>query len=356
MVISGPLRVFWQLLLVLSVQLYFDSVCCLTPVTGPVKVGNYILSPIGCGTWSWGNVFLWNYKEENDPLLFETFQELTRKGINWFDTADSYGTGKIEGNSEKLLGKFANEISITNSKKLVYATKIAPFPSRLLLGKDTMSEAITKSKERLQRKIDVLQFHWRPIVREEEFIKEFCRNIDEGNAIQLGVSNYGPKTLQKVSAYAIKYGHKIHTNQVQFSLLSRYPLDTGLTDVCDELNIQPIAYSPLALGLLSDKYTIDNLPKGARGLLFREYLPALTPLLSELRSIAKERKKSVSQIALNYCFSKGFLVLVGMNNIEQVRDNLGAVGWNLKSGEIDALEIAAKKCNKQFIQNANQSL
>jgi len=343
------LRVFFQLVVILSIQIW-----CLKPVSGPVQVGNFKLSPMGCGTWSWGNVFLWDYKEEKDPLLFETFQELTRKGVNWYDTADSYGTGKKEGNSEKLLGKFAN--TLNSNKKLVYATKIAPFPTRLLLGKDTMKEAIAESKERLQRKIDILQFHWRPIVREEEFVKEFCRNIDENNAIQLGVSNYGPKTLRQVNTFALKYGHKIHTNQVQFSLLSRYPLDNGLIDVCEELNIQPIAYSPLALGLLSDKYTIDKLPQGARGLIFREYLPALTPLLSELRSIAKERKKSVSQIALNYCFSKGFLVLVGMNTVEQAKDNLGAVGWNLKAAEIEALEIAAKKCKKQFIQNANQSL
>ncbi len=343
------LRVFFQLVVILSIQIW-----CLKPVSGPVQVGNFKLSPMGCGTWSWGNVFLWDYKEEKDPLLFETFQELTRKGVNWYDTADSYGTGKKEGNSEKLLGKFAN--TLNSNKKLVYATKIAPFPTRLLLGKDTMKEAIAESKERLQRKIDILQFHWRPLVREEEFVKEFCRNIDENNAIQLGVSNYGPKSLRQVNTLALKYGQKIHTNQVQFSLISRYPLDNGLMDVCEELNIQPIAYSPLALGLLSDKYTIDKLPQGARGLIFREYLPALTPLLSELRSIAKERKKTVSQIALNYCFSKGFLVLVGMNTVEQVKDNLGAVGWNLKAAEIEALEIAAKKCKKQFIQNANQSL
>ena len=114
---ADPWRVFRQLFVALLVQLCWDSVRCLKPVTGPVQAGNFKLSPIGCGTWSWGNVFLWDYKETNDPLLFETFQELTRKGINWFDTADSYGTGKIEGNSEKLLGKFANEISIPSSKK-----------------------------------------------------------------------------------------------------------------------------------------------------------------------------------------------------------------------------------------------
>ena len=98
-------------------------------------------------------------------------------------------------------------------------------------------------------------------------------------------------------------------------------------ETCSEFGIQPIAYSPLALGLLADKYTFKkyniciiydlitstvipttipcchciyllffSLPGGIRGLLYREYLPALTPLLGELRAVAKERKKTVSQV------------------------------------------------------------
>ena len=83
----------------------------------------------------------------------------------------------------------------------------------------------------------------------------------------------------------------MHTNQVQFSLLSTLPLVSGLTDVCEELDIQPIGYSPLALGLLTDKYTIDKLPNSfARAVLFREYLPSISPLLDVLRDIARVRR------------------------------------------------------------------
>ena len=67
----------------------------------------------------------------------------------------------------------------------------------------------------------------------------------------------------------------------------------------------------------------NSLPKGPRSILFREYLPAITPLLNELRSIAKYRHKTVSQIALNWIIQKGFLVLVGARTIEQAKENIG---------------------------------
>ena len=91
--------------------------------------------------------------------------------------------------------------------------------------------------------------------------------------------------------------HVLTHAQVQFSLLSRYPLTSGLLDACKELGVQPIGYSPLALGLLADKYTEDKLPNGIRGILFREFLPIMRPLLGELREIAKTRRKTVSQVS-----------------------------------------------------------
>lgn len=61
-----------------------------------------------CSTWSWGNKFLWNYSPSQDPQLHDTYQYLVSNGINWFDTADSYGTGAITGRSETLLGQFSS--------------------------------------------------------------------------------------------------------------------------------------------------------------------------------------------------------------------------------------------------------
>jgi pyridoxine 4-dehydrogenase len=78
--------------------------------------------------------------------------------------------------------------------------------------------------------------------------------------------------------------------------MSRYPLTNGLIETSKELGVQLIGYSPLALGLLTDKYSLDNLPSGPRGLLFKEYLPEMDALLNELRDISRFRKKTVAQV------------------------------------------------------------
>ena len=61
---------------------------------------------LGLGTWSWGNKFFWNYEIDNDDELRETFNEALKRGFDFIDTADSYGTGNLKGRSESLLGKF----------------------------------------------------------------------------------------------------------------------------------------------------------------------------------------------------------------------------------------------------------
>jgi pyridoxine 4-dehydrogenase len=107
--------------------------------------------------------------------------------------------------------------------------------------------------------------------------------------------------------------------------------------------------------LLTDKYTVDKLPAGPRGLLFRETLPKIAPLLSELRDVARQRGKTVPQVALNWNLQKGFLLLVGVRSVEQAKENLGALGWRLSPAEETALDVAASKCKVQLVQNSFQT-
>ncbi|KAJ8536933.1 hypothetical protein K7X08_035334 [Anisodus acutangulus] len=74
-----------------------------------VKMGPLTVSPMGFGTWAWGNQLLWGYQDSMDSELQRTFNLAVENGINLFDTADSYGTGRLNGQSEKLLGKFIRE-------------------------------------------------------------------------------------------------------------------------------------------------------------------------------------------------------------------------------------------------------
>ena len=381
----------WLLAVLLLVWVgYFDSYALKPLKTRTVDVGEMKLSTLGVGTWSWGNrfvqqstyassfihrckcshhvlflhSFLWQYSEDDDVALQETFDYLLDAGVNWFDTADSYGTGELKGQSEKLLGKF--DVAYMQKKNLKtskckFATKLAPFPSRI--GSESMYKAGLESIGRLQRSIDIVQLHWPPywvvpqVNRwfEKEYFTAFDRLIKENRAVQIGVSNYGANTMRVAQEVAISCGSKIYTNQVQFSMLSRYPLENGLADACEDLGIQLIGYSPLALGLLSDKYTLTNLPKGPRALLFKEFLPKIQNLLDVLRDIAKKRRKTVSQVVLNWNLQKGFLLLVGVRNVLQAKENLGAVGWALSDGEIMEIDNAARKVKGQLVQNSFQT-
>ena len=98
-------------------------------------------------------------------------------------------------------------------------------------------------------------------------------------------------------AQLARRGVPLASAQVQISLLSWGPQQQELIDTCSELGVTPIAYSPLALGLLTGKYTGGaDVPAGARGRLFRKLLPDIAPLLAELAAVAAARGKSPSQV------------------------------------------------------------
>jgi len=78
---------------------------------------------IGLGTWSWGNKLFWNYQSTNDDDLRETYDEALRRGLDLIDTADSYGTGNLQGRSEFLIGKFLLNTPSARKKRIQVATQ-----------------------------------------------------------------------------------------------------------------------------------------------------------------------------------------------------------------------------------------
>ncbi|KAI3519422.1 hypothetical protein L1887_08521 [Cichorium endivia] len=92
---------------------------------GEGKFGPMTVSPMGFGTWAWGNQLLWGYQESMDTELQQIFNLAVDNGINLFDTADSYGTGKLNGQSEKLLGRFIGEFEGVSIVFLFQLTLVA---------------------------------------------------------------------------------------------------------------------------------------------------------------------------------------------------------------------------------------
>lgn len=112
-----------------------------------VKVGPLSVSPMGLGTWAWGNQLLWGYDESMDAELQEVFNLAVTKGINLFDTADSYGTGKLNGRSELLLGKFIREYPGLQPKSSTISTSLNVFNrfARILLLSKGIKNAMGNS-------------------------------------------------------------------------------------------------------------------------------------------------------------------------------------------------------------------
>eukprot|EP00249_Psilotum_nudum_P005119 c18599_g1_i1 orf=688-1674(-) len=266
-----------------------------------VKVGPLTVSPMGLGTWAWGNKFLWGYEECMDAELQLAFNLAVQMGINLFDTADSYGTGRLNGRSEMLLGRFIREFPGSKKvcKNINIATKFAAYPWRLTPGQ--LVHACKASLRRLQLdQISIGQLHWSAAnyapFQEQALWNGLLKMHEEGLVKAIGVSNYGPKQLLRIHQYLEGRGVPLSSAQAQFSLLSGGTEQMELKSVCDDLGVKLIAYSPLGLGMLTGKYSPTNIPSGPRGLLFSQILPGLEPLLNSLNTIAQGRGKTIAQV------------------------------------------------------------
>jgi pyridoxine 4-dehydrogenase len=324
-----------------------------------MQASQIILPTMGCGTWAWGNRLLWGYDESMDGGLQEVFNLCVSNGVTLFDTGDSYGTGKLNGRSEKLLGKFSSEYQGYNKENICIATKLAAYPWRLT--PNAMVSAGKASAQRLGRNIDLVQMHWSTANyapwQEGALLDGLAHLYEQGLVKAVGLSNYGTKRLKWAHRRFTAKGVPISTLQVQYSLLSTYPVtELGLKDVCDELGIKLIAYSPLALGLLTGKYSQTGpFPKGIRGLACKQILPGMKPLLGCLKEIAQSRNKTISQVAINWCIAKGTIPIPGAKSPEQAKNNIGALGWLLNSGEVSELDKTAAMVEKKMVQNIFQT-
>jgi pyridoxine 4-dehydrogenase len=240
------------------------------------------------------------------------------------------------------------------------ATKLAPYPWRI-----TPSSIVSAAKGSLRRleqdQVTLAQLHWstanyQPF--QERALWEGIGDVfDAGLCQAVGVSNYGPIQLRRINQYLKERGVPLATAQIQYSLMT-YQSSKDMNQVCQEEDCCLISYSPLCLGLLTGKYTLDNLPSGLtnpRRQLFRELLPGAKNLLNTLEAIGKDIDKSQTQVAINWALCKDTVPIVGVRNLKQARENLGAYGWKLDASMVEELDRAALSIGKPMIQNVFQT-
>lgn len=304
----------------------------------PLGATGMKISPLGIGTWAWGDTVFWQYGKGgySDADLEAAYQASLAYGVNFFDTAEVYGLGR----SERLLGRYARQAGWP----VVIASKFFPFPWRL--SSLQLRRALRKSLDRLgMERIDLYQMHWPfPPVPIAAWMDGLADAVQAGLIRAVGVSNYNVDRMQRAHAALARRGIPLASNQVEYSLWQRKPETSGLLEVCRQLGVTLIAYSPLAQGLLTGKYTAENPPPGLRGRRYRRDLPRIQPLTGLLREIgAAHGNKTSAQVALNWAICKGTVPIPGAKNARQARDNAGALGWRLSQDEVQALDRASAR-------------
>ncbi|WP_324717366.1 aldo/keto reductase [Carboxydochorda subterranea] len=298
------------------------------------------VSPVGIGTWAWGDRMVWGYgREYADDALAEAFQAAVAAGINWFDTAEIYGNGR----SERLLGEFLARMPDGHSRVLV-ASKFMPFPWRL--RRRSLLGALRASLRRLGvERIDLYQIHWPyPPVPVETWMEALAEARAEGLIRSAGVSNYSAGQMRRAYEVLARHGIPLASNQVHYSLLHREPERNGVLDACRELGVSLIAYSPLEMGLLTGKYRGER-PRGVRGAMLARSgalgrLPSVLGLLQEIGQA--HGGKSPAQVALAWLVAKGSLPIPGAKSAAHARQHAQAMTICLGPDEVDALDRAGR--------------
>ncbi|KAG5188352.1 aldo/keto reductase family protein [Tribonema minus] len=307
-----------------------------------VDIGGVSVAPLGVGTWAWGDTLMWSYSEAMDNELQEAFDVCVSKGINLFDTAEIYGFGR----SEYLCGKFKRDFAGPKEQKddIAIASKFAPVPLPTRLTRKSVVATCKNSLDRMGlQSMELYQLHWPAALLNKAYWDGLADCHEQGLVKAIGVSNYGPELLQKAHDALNARGVPLATNQIQYSLLSRKPEMSGLLDKCSSLGVKVLAYSPLAQGLLTGKYSEANLPSGPRERMYKSMMPKITPLIATLTQIAQEREKTLSQVALNWCIAKGTIPIPGAKNVRQAEENAGALGWQLSPEEVFMLDEASDR-------------
>ncbi|MFO5493613.1 MAG: aldo/keto reductase [Cuspidothrix sp.] len=294
------------------------------------------VSPLCIGTWAWGDKLFWNYGDGyGEEQLQAAFSAALDAGVTFFDTAEVYGLGL----SEQFLGQFMKQ----TTQKLQIATKFGPLPWRW--DSKSVSEALTASLQRLQvDRIELYQVHW-PFtffLSQETLMNTLADEVKRGRIGAVGVSNYSAAQMREAHQILAARGVPLAVNQMRYSLLTRQIEGNGIYQTARDLGVTILAYSPLAQGLLTGKYTPSQHPTGARSIdprFSQDGLNKIASVLSILREIGEKYNRTPAQVALNWLIAQGNVIpIAGVKNAAQVKENVGALGWQMTQDEIAELE------------------
>ena len=268
-------------------------------------------------------------------------------GVNLFDTADVYSDGA----SETILGTAIKG----RRNRVILSTKLTlragDGPNDVGASRHHLIDATDKALERLGTDyIDLLQLHHFDAMTPVESVMSTLDDLVRAGKVRyLGVSNFSGWQLMKSLAAADRHGYSRYVaNQTYYSLIGR-DYEWELMPIGQDQGIGALVWSPLGWGRLTGKIRRGKaLPEKSRLHETESFAPPvdqerLYRVIDALDDAAEETGKTIPQIALNWLLQRPTVatILIGARNEEQLRENLGAIGWNLTGDQVARLDAAS---------------
>ena len=302
----------------------------------------------GTGTFGGGSEFFqaWgNTQVEEARKLIDLCMEA---GCNFFDTADIYSDGK----SEEVLGaaiKHLKREDVLLSTKSTF--RFGKGPNDVGSSRYHLVQALEGSLKRLGTDyVDVYHLHaFDALTPVEETLNTLDKFVREGKMRYIACSNFSGWHLMKSLSVSERYGWARYVgHQVYYSLIGR-DYEWELMPLAVDQGVGALVWSPLGWGRLTGKIRRgQDLPETSRLHVTADAGPPVPDeyvygVVDALDAVAEETGKTIPQVAINWLLQRPTVatVIIGARNEEQLRQNLGAAGWNLTSDQVKRLDAAS---------------
>jgi len=253
------------------------------------------------------------------------------QGITHFDLANNYGPPPSS--AEENFGAIFKKDFLPFRDELIISTKAGylmwPGPYGEWGSRKYLLSSLDQSLKRMGLEyVDIFYSHRPdPETPLEETMMALDSAVRSGKALYAGISNYPAELTKKAAAILKQLGTPCLIHQPKYSMFERWA-EGGLLDVVEEEGIGVIAFSPLAQGLLTDRY-LNGIPEDSRaakswGFLKKEQVGPAIAKVKQLNEIAKEREQSMAQMAIAWLLKdlRVTSVLIGASSVAQLKNNL----------------------------------